>query len=390
VTAQCSVVQVVEPYDNMITIMHEGASGAGKSEMLELPHREPDGRLLLGRNIITQEERYLEIPRTCELHPIADDMVLCHPSIQKTPGKLCIIDAEDAWFVRTNHIDTYGMDVSFERLTADPAEPLLFLNIDAAPGSRALIWEHIQDGPAKPCTNPRVTIPRRVIPNVENGPVAVDIRSFGIRTPPCTRERPTYGIIGLFHLLPPALAWLWRLVSPRGYDDPSIIETKGLNSEGVGSYWPFTSGKRINYANLLLDQMIQNNHTGYVLTPNQYIGAWKVGFMPQWLTREYLARHGSAHFRPDQVRPSRCPLLGSTLYQMHVEGTMISRWFLMVDTQPEVGEEAYDIGAKMLYTFFRNCLADYLKPDLTSLGRKIIECCMDEGTVENYQNLITF
>ena len=48
VTAHCSTVQVVTPYDNVVTIMHEGASGGGKSEMLELAHRESDGRLLLG------------------------------------------------------------------------------------------------------------------------------------------------------------------------------------------------------------------------------------------------------------------------------------------------------------------------------------------------------
>ncbi|HOM49287.1 MAG TPA: DUF4914 family protein, partial [Candidatus Hydrogenedentes bacterium] len=33
VTAHCSVVQVVTPYDNTLTLMHEGASGGGKSEM---------------------------------------------------------------------------------------------------------------------------------------------------------------------------------------------------------------------------------------------------------------------------------------------------------------------------------------------------------------------
>ncbi len=49
------------PYDNVVTLMHEGASGSGKSEMLEPAHREPDGRLLLGENLLTGEKRYLEI-----------------------------------------------------------------------------------------------------------------------------------------------------------------------------------------------------------------------------------------------------------------------------------------------------------------------------------------
>ena len=80
----------------------------------------------------------------------------------------------------------------------DPPKPLLFLNIDAVPRSRALIWEHTLDAPGKRCPNPRVVIPRDIIPNVVDEPVAVDIRSIGLRTPPCTLQQPSYGILGLF------------------------------------------------------------------------------------------------------------------------------------------------------------------------------------------------
>ena len=278
ITAHCSAVQVVTPYDNVLTIMHEGASGGGKSEMLEQAHREADGRLLLGENTISKERRFLEIPRSCELHPVVDDMALCHPSIQVVNNKLTITDAEDAWFVRVNHIDHYGTDVHLERLTAQASEPLLFLNIDAVAKGRALIWEHIDDEPGKPCPNPRVVIPRKIVPDIVNEPVTVDIRSIGVRTPPCTRENPTYGILGLFHLLPPALAWLWRLVAPRGYANPSIIDTSGMSSEGVGSYWPFATGRRIDQANLLLNQFRNHTRMRYTLIPNQYIGAWESRF----------------------------------------------------------------------------------------------------------------
>ncbi len=389
VTTHCSTVQVVTPYDNIITLMHEGASGGGKSEMLEQIHREADGRLLLGVNIITNEKRYLEIPRSCKIRPVTDDMALCHPSLQNNGRKLTVTDAEAAWFVRINHIDHYGADVHLEQLTAQSPEPLLFLNIDAVPGSRALIWEHIQDEPGKPCPNPRAIIPRRIIPDIVNKPVTVDIRSFGVRTPPCTREQPSYGIIGLFHLLPPALAWLWRLVSPRGSANPSIVDAAGgMGSEGVGSYWPFATGRRVDQANLLLEQFRRYTDTRYILCPNQYVGAWQVGFMAQWIAREYLARRGVAQFSPEQIRPARCPLLGYTLHQLHVEGRMIARWFLQVDTQPEVGEAAYDQGADILYQFFRHCLADFYEPELVPLGRQIIECCLEGGTVEDYERLI--
>jgi hypothetical protein len=388
VTAHCSTVRVVTPYDNVVTIMHEGASGGGKSEMLEQAHRDLEGRLLLGKNLINGEHRYLEIPRLCSLLPITDDMALCHPSLQSGDRKMRVTDAEDAWFLRVNHITQYGTDIALERITAQPLSPLLFLNIDAAPDSHAMIWEHIQDEPGVPCPNPRVIVPRSVVPNVLNRPVTVDIRSFGVRTPPCTREQPSYGIIGLFHVLSPAIAWLWRLVAPRGYANPSIVDTAGMTSEGVGSYWPFATGRRVDQANLLLKQFQIHTRMRYILCPNQHVGAWEVGFMPQWIAREYLGRRGNAKFKPEQLQPARCPLLGYALYQLAVEGRPIARWFLQVDTQPEVGEEAYDQGAQMLYDFFRKYLADFMDPDLDPLGRRIIECCLDGGSVEDYDAMI--
>jgi hypothetical protein len=388
VTAHCSTVQVVTPYDNTVTIMHEGASGGGKSEMLEQVHREADGRLLLGRNVVTGENRHLEISRTCELQPVTDDMALCHPLVQDNSKRLRLVDAENAWFVRVNHIRNYGTDPFLEKLTAQPPHPLVFLSIDAVPGSRALIWEHIEDAPGKPCANPRVILPRHIVPGVVNEPVTVDIRSFGVRTPPCTRQNPTYGIIGLFHLLPPALAWLWRLVAPRGYANPSIVDSEGMSSEGVGSYWPFATGRRVDQANLLLRQIESTLKMRYILVPNQHIGAWQTGFMPQWIAREYLARRGHAKYKPDQLRPSRCALLGYALNAVQVEGRQIPAEFLRVETQPEVGEKAYDAGAEVLYAFFHKQLNKFLETDLLPLGRQIIQCCLDRGSVADLERLL--
>lgn len=388
VVPHCSTVQVVTPYDNTITIMHEGASGGGKSEMLEQVHREPDGRLLLGHNVVTGEQRFLEIPRACALHPVTDDMAMCHPRLQQPDRRLRLVDAEDAWFVRVNHIREYGTDPSLEKLTAQPPEPLVFLNIDAVPGSRAMIWEHIEDAPGKPCPNARVIIPRRIVPRVVDEPVSVDIRSFGVRTPPCTRAEPTYGIIGIFHLLPPALAWLWRLVSPRGHANPSIVASEGMSSEGVGSYWPFATGRRIAQANLLLQQIAETGGVRYILCPNQHIGSWETGFMPQWVAREYLARRGHAKYRPDQLQPARCPLLGHAIRQLQVEGRLVPQDMLQVNLQAEVGDEAYDRGAEILYAFFQRELELYRNPNLSPLGQQILQCFFDRGTVADYQRLL--
>jgi hypothetical protein len=387
-TAHCSTVQVITPYENKVTIMHEGASGGGKSEMLEQVHREKDGSLLLGVNLDSGEKRAIVLPRNCDLRPVTDDMALCHPSLSRRDGRLSLMDAEHGWFVRVNHITKYGVDPHLEELCVHPSEPLLFLNIDAHPGSTALIWEHIQDEPGKPCPNPRVVIPRGAIPDIVHGAATVDIRSFGVRTPPCTKERPTYGILGMFHLLPPALAWLWRLVAPRGHANPSIVGTEGMSSEGVGSYWPFATGRKVDQANLLLKQIMETPKVRYILCPNQHVGVWKTGFMPQWIAREYLARRGGARFSQDQVVPARCPLLGYSMRSITVEGQTIPAIMLRVEIQKEVGLDAYDTGAKQLQEFFRKELSDFLKPDLHDLGRTIIDNCLAGCDVSEYEKLI--
>lgn len=388
VTMHCATVQVITPYENRVVITHEGASGGGKSEMLEYAHRQPDGTLLIGRNLETGETRTFTLPKGCDLRPVTDDMALCHPSLERGNGKLTLMDAEDAWFVRCNHIDRYGTDPNIEALTVHPPMPLLFLNIHGRPGATTLLWEHIEDAPGEPCPNPRVVIPRKIIPNVVYGAVDVDVRSMGVRSPPCTAARPSYGIIGLFHLLPPALAWLWRLVAPRGHANPSIVETAGMTSEGVGSYWPFATGRMVDHANLLLNQIIDTPEVRYVLIPNQHIGAWEVGFMPQWITREYLARRGGARFAANRLHPSRCALLGYTPGTIMVEGSTLGNWFFEVEHQPEVGPAAYAEGAAILTEFFHRELKAFLGPDLLPTGQRIIECCLAGGSVEDYQGLL--
>ncbi len=111
--------------------------------------------------------------------------------------------------------------------------------------------------------------------------------------------------------------------------------------------------------------------------------------MPQWITREYIARRSGAKFRPDQLTPARCPLLGMTLASMLVEGVQIGPWFLEVALQPEVGVSGYDAGARVLTEFFRRELTPYLEEaELDPVGRTIIDCCLRGGTVEDYVALL--
>lgn len=386
-TLHCSTVKVITPYECEVVIMHEGASGGGKTEMTQEAHTK-NGQLVLARNPSNSDEVVLDMRDTSRLFPLTDDMGSVHPDKQKNK-KLVVEDAEDAWFLRVDHLKQYGTDPILEGLSIDPPKPLVFLNIDGKVGSTALLWEHTMDDAKTPCPNPRVIVPRENIHNIVDGPLEVDIRSFGVRTPRATKSKPSYGIIGMLHVLPPALAWLWRLVAPRGDSNPSIISTgKGLTSEGVGSYWPFAVGTRVEQANILLDQIQRTPETKYVLIPNQYIGAFHVGFSAQWTSREILARRGGVNFKENQLIDSRCSLLGYSPLRLSFSGVPLSQGLLRVEEQLEVGVRAYDIGSKQIVNFFKQELQLYLNDEnLSPLGRKIIGLCMKNAKVRAYKEL---
>ncbi|UZN01990.1 DUF4914 family protein [Cellulomonas sp. S1-8] len=395
-TAHASSVRVTTPYENETVIMHEGASGGGKSEMCQEIRREDDGRILVGTNVVRNEPYHITLGETSALAPVTDDMTLCHPSVQKGNGRLVVADAEAGWFVRVDGMTSYGEDPAFERAVIQPQEHLLFLSIDGVPDATALPWEHTLDSNGKRCPNPRVVIPRSFIKNVINEPKEVDVRTFGVRMPLCTREAPSYGIMGMMHLIPPSLAWVWRLIAPRGDKNPSIGESRdvkkalrhgGMVAEGVGSYWPFSTGTKVAAANLLLRQIVENDRTRYVLVPNQHIGAYKVGFSAEWLTREYLARRGGGRIQPEQLTPARCSLFGYRPKDVKVDGQQIRPTLLQPEYQSQVGIEAYDAGAKILTDFFRAELEQFLTDDLDPLGRQIIEVVLRGGGVEEYEAL---
>jgi hypothetical protein len=110
--------------------------------------------------------------------------------------------------------------------------------------------------------------------------------------------------------------------------------------------------------------------------------------MPQWIAREYLARRGGAKFRPDQIVPARCPLLGWLPKMLVIEGTTLPPWFLDTALQREVKEAGYDAGARILLQFFERQLPKYLEADLAPVGRQIIECCLQGGSVDDYVKLL--
>ena len=395
VCCHTSAAMVETPYECEVVFMHEGASGGGKSEMLEDFHREEDDRLLIGTHTVTGEKYYMTLGESCKIHPIADDMACALKSFQDPEsGKLRILDAEDGWFLRMDGMNAYGNSPLYERICIHPSEPLVFFNMDGVPGATCLIWEHVIESNGKPCSNPRVILPRKMVDNIvpDTEPVEVDVRSFGVRMPPSTAKDPNYGVMGMLQVVPQSIAWLWRLISPRGFKNPSIADTNagsGLKAEGVGSYWPFATGLKVTQANLLLEQIMSAPKTTNVLIPNQHIGAYHVGFMGEWLSREYLARH-NGFVREKHLVPARCPLFGYALDEMKLDGQFIRQTFLRPETQSKLGNAGYDAGAKILTDFFKEQLQQFVS-DVANVVIKdapvdveaLKACKMGEGTVQD-------
>ncbi|MDD4694123.1 MAG: DUF4914 family protein, partial [Firmicutes bacterium] len=93
------------------------------------------------------------------------------------------------------------------------------------------------------------------------------------------------------------------------------------------------------------------------------------------------------HFYLPKSLPFIMPLTYA-LQNIKVDGTQLPKGMLQTNLQLEVGNEGYDEGARILAAFFKKELEKFLTPDLNPLGRRIIECCMNDGTVEDYFNLI--
>lgn len=371
-------------------IMHEGASGGGKSEMTEPIPPTAGGIIAEARSTVTGERLSLALAGQCGVTPLGDDMVLSAREVDAR-GRLMVSDGEDGWFLRVDGERGYGSNPALERASIHPGATLEFFNLDCAPGSTCLVWEHTPDPDGKPCPNPRVILPRASLGAPPAGaPTAVDVRSFGVRMPPSTAACPDIGVAGLVQVLPAALAWLWRLVSPRGYKNPSVTAARGRadspRCEGVGSYWPFCTGRRVTQANLLLRQIFAAGGTLNLLIPNQHVGAYSLGFDGQWLVREYLGRHGG-RLTSAGLTPARCPLMGYAVDALSLDGQSVPPVLLRPELQPELGEAGYDAGAKMLTELFLRELENYDTDALDPLGREIIALFRAGAGVEEYARL---
>ena len=69
---------------------------------------------------------------------------------------------------------------------------------------------------------------------------------------------------------------------------------------------------------------------------------------------------------------------------MKLDGQYVRQTFLRPETQSKLGIDGYDAGAKILTDFFKDQIKQYLTDDLDPLGKEIIDCCLHDGTLDDY------
>ena len=206
-------------------------------------------------------------------------------------------------------------DPLYERISIHTKEPLMFFNTrGGAPVPPACSGSTPRTPTASPAQIPRVIVPRRLIPHIADKPVEVDVRSFGVRMPPATQRQPElrhHGPDAASSRRPwPGSGGWW----PRGASTtPASAAAPNWPSEGVGSYWPFATGKRVKPGQPPAGADSHAARTpGTCSSPTSTSGAYQVGFAAEWIAREYLARRGGVNMKMDRLGPRRAARSSAT------------------------------------------------------------------------------
>ena len=150
----------------------------------------PMKRVLLGEHTVTGERFEIRLGETCEIFPIADDMVMAHRDMQDDSHKLAITDAENGWFLRVDGDNYYGNIPMYERISIHPPEPVEFFNIDGRGQVPRVLDLGAYQRAKRQTVLPtlRVILPREMADNIypDDEAALVDVRSFGVRMPPST------------------------------------------------------------------------------------------------------------------------------------------------------------------------------------------------------------
>ena len=126
-----------------------------------------DGRVLLGINIETGEKTLHQYERY--LYHRAGDRRHGHVSARLSslgtgswPSPTARTAGSSGWTASPSTAPTPSMSAS----PSTPRSPSCSSTLQGVPRATCLLWEHTLDSDGKPCPNPRVIIPRRLIPHI--------------------------------------------------------------------------------------------------------------------------------------------------------------------------------------------------------------------------------
>ncbi len=191
--------------------------------------------------------------------------------------------------------------------------------------------------------------------------------NYGLATQFASKESPSVGISGAFHVLPKSIAWLWRVVAPTGNLGEECLSTPE--------------------ANALLTE-IKESEAIFTLLPVGFVGAWRVKAKVLCMGRNIISGKQKTFTEQRSLFPARYVLFGYAPKATHTGQFDMPEEFLRVEKQVELGTEGYDLSAGIIRDIFITSLESHLTNEIDPLGRAIIELFLNNGSIKEFDTIL--
>jgi len=299
-------------------------------------------------------------------------MACAHPKYQGASGRLTVADAENGWFVRVDHIHSYGTAPNSNACASIP-RAAHFLNHYIVPAAPASLGAR-RGRARQSLPNPRVILPAACSKRFSTGRSGSTCAASASAAPH-PQGQPALRYPRHAPRPQPRLAWLWRLWRPRSRQ-PSIQATKSreMQSEGVAPIGPLHRSPR---GPGQPPPQPDCQHPKPLRPHSQPAHRRLEGRIHGRVDgREYLAA-AAAPSLPASRSAKHLPLLGYIPNQLRIEGSMIPRVFWPLKSRSRAAWRLPGRRAPVAGVLFERTQA-VPGPDLDPLGKRIIEACSTE------------
>ncbi len=191
--------------------------------------------------------------------------------------------------------------------------------------------------------------------------------NYGLETKFASKDTPSEGISGAFHVLPKSIAWLWRVVAPSGKLGEKSLTVPEMNA--------------------LLEE-IKEAQAIFTLLPVGFVGAWRVNSKILCMGRNIISGKRKTFAGEKSLFPARFVLFGYAPKATHTGQYDLPEEFLRVEKQAELGSEGYDLSAGYIRDLFTKSLEPLLTNEIDPLGKTIIELFLANGSIDEFDTIL--